>query len=201
MAQLADIADHPVMLLHGQGADVFEAQHLGQLSDPGDGLRGILPGRGDDEVRRGKIHLGGVFHAGGLAACHRMAGDELDPCRAEGLHRLHQAGLDAGHIREDAAGLEERAVRPEPLDEGRGVEAEDDVVGLPDKVFKIVGFAPLDVAMVERELQVALAAVDTVHMEPGFGEFQRIFAAQQAEAHHEITLRFIQHILPPRLTA
>ena len=72
------------------------------------------------------------------------------------------------------------------------------MVGLPDKVFKIVGFAPLDVAMVERELQVALAAVDAVHMEPGFGELQRIFAAQQAKAHHEITFRFIQHLLPPR---
>ena len=39
------------------------------------------------------------------------------------------------------------------------------------------------------------------HMEPGLGKLEGIFAAQQAEAHHEITLRFIQHILPPRLTA
>ena len=185
------------MLLHGQGADVFEAQHLGQLPDPGDGLRGILPGRGDDEVRRGKIHLGGVFHAGSLAACHRVAGDELDPRRAEGLHRLHQAGLDAGHIREDAAGLEERAVGYEPFQQGRRVQAEDDVVGLLHQIFKIMGLAAGNVAVVKGILQVPLAAVDAVHMEAGFGQLQGILAAQQTKTHHEITFCFVKHILPP----
>ena len=93
------------------------------------------------------------------------------------------------------------AVGLEPVDEGRGIEAEDDVVGLRDEVLEIVGLSAGDIAVVEGVLQVALAAVDAVHMEPGFGKLEGVFAAQQSEAHDEITLCFIQHILPPRLTA
>ena len=197
MAQLADVADHFVVLLHGQGADVLEAQHLRQLLCPLDGLRGVLVGGGDDEVGRGKVHLGSVLHAGGLTACHGVAGNELHPCRAHGLHRLHKAGLDAGHIREDAAGLEERAVGFEPLQQGRGVQAEDDVVGLLHQIFKIMGLAAGNVAVVEGILQVPLAAVDAVHMETGFGQLQGILAAQQTKTHHEITFCFVKHILPP----
>ena len=127
-----------------------------------------------------------------------MTGDELHTVRAEGLHRLHKAGLDAGHIREDAAGLEEGAVGLEPLDQGRGVQAEDDMVGLPHKILKIVGLAADDVALIQRILQMALAAVDAVHMEPGLGQLQRVLAAQQTQTHNEITLCFIQHPVPPR---
>ena len=131
MAQLADVADHLIVLFHGQGADVLEAQHLRQLLCPLDGLRGVLVGGGDDEVG------------------HGVTGDELHTVRAEGLHRLHKAGLDAGHIREDAAGLEEGAVGLEPLDQGRGVQAEDDMVGLTHQILKIVGLAAGNVAVVE----------------------------------------------------
>ena len=41
------------------------------------------------------------------------------------------------------------AVSLEPVDEGRGVEAEDDVVGLRDEVLEIVGLAAGDIAVVE----------------------------------------------------
>ena len=135
-----------------------------------------------------------MLDAGGLTACHRVAGDELHALRTHGLHRLHKAGLDAGDVGKDAAGLDEMAVGLEPVDEGRGVEAKDDVVGLRDEVLEIVGLSAGDIA-------VALAAVDAVHMEPGFGKLEGVFAAQQSEAHDQITLCFIQHILPPRLTA
>ena len=137
------------MLLHGQGADVAEAQHLSQLLCPLDRLGGVLLGGGDDEVGRGKVDLRRVLDAGGLTARHRMASDELHPCRAHRLHRLHKAGLDAGDIGKDAAGLEKRAVRPEPVDEGRGVQTEDDVVGLRDEILEIVGLAAGDIAVVE----------------------------------------------------
>ena len=152
VAELADVADHLVVLLHRQGADVAEAQHLGQLFCPLDGLGGVLFGGGDDEVGRGKADLGGVLDAGSLTACHRVAGDELHTLRTHGLHRLHKAGLDAGDIGKDAAGLDEMAVGLEPVDEGRGVEAEDDVVGLRDEVLEIVGLAGLDIAVVESVL-------------------------------------------------
>ena len=90
-----------------------------------------------------------MLDAGGLAARHRVAGNELHTRRAHRLHRLHKAGLDAGDVGEDAAGLEKRAVCPEPVDEGRGVQAEDDVVGLRDKILEIVGLAAGDIAVVE----------------------------------------------------
>ena len=104
-------------------------------------------GGGDNEVCRGKIHLGGVFHAGSFAACHGVAGNELHARRAHGLHRLHKAGLYAGNIGKDAAGLEQMAVGAEPLDEGRGVQTKDDVVGAAHKVLKIVGLAAGDIAV------------------------------------------------------
>ena len=94
----------------------------------------------------------GVLDAGSLTACHRVAGDELHTLRTHGLHRFHKAGLDAGDIGKDAAGLDEMAVGLEPVDEGRGVEAEDDVVGLRDEVLEIVGLAGLDIAVVESVL-------------------------------------------------
>ena len=165
MAQLADVADHLIMLFHGQGADVLESQHLGQLLRPRDARRSVLLRGGDDEVRRGEVHLRRVLHAGSLPPRHGVTGDELHTVRAKGLHRLHKAGLDAGHIREDAAGLEEGPVGLEPLDQ---------------------------------ILQMALAAVDAVHMEPGLGQLQRVLAAQQTQTHNEITLCFIQHPVPPR---
>ena len=86
----------------------------------------------------------------------------------------------------------------EPLEQGRGVQAENDVVGTAHKVLKIVGLAAGDIAVLQRILQVPLAAVDAVHMETGFCQLQRVLAAQQAQAHHEITFCFIQHIPPPR---
>ena len=89
----------------------------------------------------------GVLHAGSLAACHRVAGNELHARRAHGLHRLHKAGLYAGNIGKDAAGLEQMAVGAEPLDEGRGVQTKDDVVGAAHKVLKIVGLAAGDIAV------------------------------------------------------
>ena len=89
-------------------------------------------------------------------------------------------------------------VGAEPLDEGCGVQTEDDVVGLLHQILKIVGLAAGDIAVAEGVLQVPLTAVDAVHMEAGFGQLQRVLAAQQAKAHHEITFRFIQHIPPPR---
>ena len=147
MAQLAHIADHLVVLLHRQGADVVEAQHFGQVLCPLDGFGRVLFRGGDDEVGRGKVHLGGVLHAGSLTACHRVAGDELHARRAHGLHRLHKAGLYAGNIGKDAAGLEQMAVGAEPLDEGRGVQTKDDVVGAAHKVLKIVGLAAGDIAV------------------------------------------------------
>ena len=101
---------------------MLEAQHFGQLPCPLDARRGVLFGGSDDEVCRGKIHLGGVLHAGGLAACHGVAGNELHPRRAQGLHRLHKAGLDAGNIRKDAPGLEQMAVGTEPVQQ-RGKRA------------------------------------------------------------------------------
>ena len=50
-----------------------------------------------------------------------------------------------------------RSAKPKPdvykrQDEGRGVEAEDDVVGLRDEVLEIVGLAGLDIAVVESVL-------------------------------------------------
>ena len=90
------------------------------------------------------------------------------------------------------------AVGAEPLDEGRGVQTKDDVVGAAHKVLKIVGLAAGDIAVLQRVLQMPFAAVDAVHMEAGFRQFQRVFAAQQAKAHHEITFCFIKHIPPPR---
>ena len=86
----------------------------------------------------------------------------------------------------------------EPLEQGRGVQAENDVVGTAHKVLKIVGLAAGNVAVVEGVLQMTFAAVDAVHMETGFRQLQRVLAAQQAQTHHEITFRFIQHIPPPR---
>ena len=145
-----------------------------------------------------KFHLGGVLHAGSLAARHRVAGNELHACRAHGLHRLHKAGLYAGHIRENAAGLEQMPVGFEPLQQGCGVQTEDDVVGLLHQILKIVGLAAGDIAVAEGVLQMPLAAVDAVHMEAGFRQLQCVLAAQQAKAHHEITLCFIQHVPPPR---
>ena len=105
-----------------------------------------------DEVGRGKADLGGVLDAGSLTACHRVAGDELHTLRTHGLHRLHKAGLDAGDIGKDAAGLDEMAVGLEPVDEGRGIEAEDDVVGLRDEVLEVVGLSAGDIAVVESVL-------------------------------------------------
>ena len=90
------------------------------------------------------------------------------------------------------------AVGLEPVDEGRGVEAEDDVVGLLHQILKIVGLAAGNIAVAEGVLQMPLAAVDAVHMEAGFRQLQCVLAAQQAKAHHEITLCFIQHVPPPR---
>ena len=55
--------------------------------------------------------------------------------------------LDAGNIGKDAAGLEQMAVGAEPLDEGRGVQTKDDVVGAAHKVLKIVGLAAGDIAV------------------------------------------------------
>ena len=188
MAELADIADHPVMLLHGQGADMLEAQHLGQLPGPLNGLRGVLFRGGHNEVGRGKIHLGGVLHAGGLTARHGVAGNELHARPAHGLNGLHQTGLYARHIGKDAALLQQVAVGPEPLDQGRGVQTKDDMIGLTHQILKIVGLAAGDIAVVEGILQMALAAVDAVHMEPGPAQLQGVLAAQQAQAHNEITL-------------
>ena len=177
---------------------MLEAQHFGQVFGPLHGLGGVLLRRGDDEVGGGKVDLRRVLYAGGLPARHGVAGDELHPCRAHRLDGLHKAGLHARDVRKDAPGLEEVAVGLEPLDEGSGVQAEDDVVGLTYQIFKIVGLAAADVAVVEGVLQVSLAAVDAVHGKAGFGQFQRILAAQQAQAHDEITFCFIQHTLPPR---
>ncbi len=127
-----------------------------------------------------------------------MAGNELHARRAHGLHRLHQPGLDAGYIGKDAAGLDEVAVGFEPFQQGSGVQAKDDVVGLLHQILKIVGLAALNVAVVQGILQVAFAAVDAVHMETGLAQLQRILAAQQAQAHNEIPFCFIQHVPPPR---
>ena len=44
------------------------------------------------------------------------------------------------------------AVGLEPVDEGRGIQAEDDVVGLRDEVLEIVGLSGLDIAVVESVL-------------------------------------------------
>src|SRR5699024_8307294 len=66
VAQLADIADHPVVLGGGQGGDVLKAQHLGQLGDPDDGPGGVLGGGGDDKVGGGEVDLRRVLDAGGL---------------------------------------------------------------------------------------------------------------------------------------
>ena len=75
------------------------------------------------------------------------------------------------------------------------------MVGLPDKVLKIVGLAAGDIAVLQRILQMSLAAVDAVHMEAGAGQFQRVLAAQQTQTHYEITFCFIKHLLPPRQAA
>ena len=80
------------------------------------------------------------------------------------------------------------AVGPEPLDQGRGVQTEDDMIGLTHQILKIVGLAAGDIAVVEGILQMALAAVDAVHMEPGPAQLQSVLAAQQTQAHNEITL-------------
>lgn len=104
VAELADVADHLVVLLHRQGADVAEASTSASSFATGR-LGGVLLGGGDDEVGRGKADLGGVLDAGGLTACHRVAGDELHTLRTHGLHRLHKAGLDAGDVGKDASGL------------------------------------------------------------------------------------------------
>ena len=180
---------------------MLEAQHLGKLPCPLDARRGVLFGGGDNEVCRGKIHLGGVLHAGSLAACHGVAGDELHPRRAQRLHRLHKAGLDAGNIRKDAPGLEQGTVGSEPVQQRGGVQAKDDMVGLPDKILKIVSLTAGDIAVLQRVLQVSLAAVDAVHMEAGAGQLQRVLAAQQTQTHYEITFCFIKHLLPPRQAA
>ena len=180
---------------------MLEAQHFGKLPCPLDARRGVLFGGSDDEVCRGKIHLGSVLHAGSLAACHGVAGNELHPCRAQCLHRLHKAGLDARNIRKDTPGLEQRTVGSEPVQQRGGVQAKDDMVGLPDKVLKIMGLAAGDIAVLQRVLQVSLAAVDAVHMEAGAGQLQRVLAAQQTQTHYEITFCFIKHLLPPRQAA
>ena len=180
---------------------MLEAQHLGKLPCPLDARRGVLFGGGDDEVCRGKIYLGGVLHAGSLAACHGVAGNELHPRRAQCLHRLHKAGLYAGNIRKDAPGFDQMAVGAKPVQQRGGVQAKDDMVGLPDKVLKIVGLAAGDIAVLQRVLQMSLAAVDAVHMEAGAGQLQRVLAAQQTQTHYEITFCFIKHLLPPRQAA
>ena len=71
------VSDTHLMCIRDRGADVAEAQHLGQLFCSLDSLGGVLLGGGDDEVGRGKADLGGVLDAGSLTACHRVAGDEL----------------------------------------------------------------------------------------------------------------------------
>ena len=198
MAELAHIADHLVVLLHRQGADVLEAQHLRQLSGPLDGLRGVLFRWGNDEVGRGKVDLGGMLHAGSLPARHGVAGDEFHAVRAQGLDGLHQPGFDARDIGEDAAGFEQGAVSFEPLDHGGGVKRENDVVSALHQVLKIVGLAAADIAVVKGKLQVTLAAVDAVHGVACPGELQGVLAAQQAQAYDEIAFGFIQHSVPPR---
>ena len=73
------------------------------------------------------------------------------------------------------------------------------MVGLPDKVLKIVGLTAGDIAVLQRVLQMSLAAVDAVHMEACAGQLQRVLAAQQTQTHYEITFCFIKHLLPPRM--
>ena len=51
------------------------------------------------------------------------------------------------------------------------------MVGLPDKILKIVGLTAGDIAVLQRVLQVSLAAVDAVHMEACAGQLQRVLAA------------------------
>ena len=115
MAKLADIADHMVMLGGGQDADPLKAQLLGQIAAPVDaGLRVFIGGR-DDEVGGGKADLGAVGDAARLTAGHRVAGDELNPLRQGGLHRLHHAALYAGHIGDHRAGAYQLAVLLNPL--------------------------------------------------------------------------------------
>ena len=82
-----------------------------------------------------------------------------------------------------------------------GVQAKDDMVGLPDKILKIVGLTAGDIAVLQRVLQMSLAAVDAVHMEACAGQLQRVLAAQQTQTYYEITFCFIKHLLPPRQAA
>ena len=153
MAKLADIADHMIMLGGGQDADPLKAQLLGQIAAPVDaGLRVLIGGR-DDEVGGGKADLGAVGDATRLTAGHRVAGDELDPLRQGGLHRLHHAALYAGHIGDRRAGAYQPAVLLDPVKQYGGVEAEDDAVRLPYKILKILIFPGADIVMLQRIVQ------------------------------------------------
>ena len=68
MAELADVADHVVVLGGGQHADALEAQLRGQVAAPVDARLAVLFRRGDDEVCGGKVDLGAVGDAARLAA-------------------------------------------------------------------------------------------------------------------------------------
>ena len=153
MAELADIADHVVVLGGGQHADALEAQLRGQVAAPVDARLAVLFRRGDDEVCGGKVDLGAVGDAARLAARHRVAGDKFHTLRQGGLHRLDHTALDTGHIRDHRAGADELTVLFDPVQQHGGVEAEDDAVGLPYQILKIRIFTGADVAMLQGIVQ------------------------------------------------
>ncbi len=78
------------------------------------------------------------------------------------------------------------AIGFEPFKQCGRVKAKDNVICAAHKILEILGFAALDIAVVQCILQVTFAAVNAVHMEARFCQFQSIFATQQAQPHDKI---------------
>lgn len=131
-----------------------------------------------------------------------MAGDELHALGHHGLYRAHHPALDTGHIGDQGAGAQQVAVLPHPIQEGGGVQPEDDPVRPGDQRFKVMVGTGTDIFLFQGPGHGGGVLVDAGDPVSFAGKNLGVFAAQQTQAHNEIGMTVIHpnvtHFPPDR---
>ena len=193
MGQVREEADYLVVLLGGQGADVFEAYRPAESLAGGYGLERIRLGGGDDVVRVGEYLFLCVADSADLAPRHGMRPDEFKVAPQQLLHLIDHAAFNARHIGEQSARTDKPLILLYPVDENMWIKGENYQIEFADIFAVRVGSAAAYPALFEGKSYRIGVAVDCADLVAAAAQRLGVAAADKAETDYQnfcISIKF-----------